>query len=86
MHHTKPTGIAIPWSIGTASSMYNVQSLCARASNLSLCLTRNSTELQLKFFPLNACQQLEMNCVPLAAKRLSARLALLPPFHHSACA
>jgi len=32
-------------------------------------------ELQLKFFRLHTCQQLEVNCVPLAAKRLSARLS-----------
>ena len=86
MHHTKPTGIALPWLIGTAAFMIYVQSLCARASILSLCLTRNSTELQRKFFPLHTYQQLEINWVPLAAKRLSARLALLPPFRHSACA
>jgi len=43
-------------------------------------------ELQLKFLPLHTCQQLEITRVPLAAKRLSARLALLPPFRLSACA
>jgi len=43
-------------------------------------------ELQLKFFPLHTCQQLEIKYFPLAEKRLSTRLALTPPFRHSACA
>ena len=89
MLHIKPTGIALPWSIGTAA--FNLYDLCTLAvcEGLDPFAVPNkelNPELQLKFFPLHTCQQLEINRVPLAAKRLSARLALLPPFRHSACA
>ena len=89
MHHIKPTGIALPWSIGTTA--FNLYDLCTLAvcEGLDPFAVPNkelNPELQLKFCPLHTCQQLEINRVQLAAKRLSARLALLPPFRHSACA
>ena len=87
MHHTKPTGIALSL-VDWHRSLYDLCTIavCEGLDPFAVPNKELNPELQLKFFPLHTCQQLEINRVPLAAKRLSARLALLPPFRHSACA
>jgi len=80
-----PTRLALDFCVLVAPQPYCTIVMCEGLDPLALPNKELNPELQTKFFPLRTFQQLEiLYHVSGAAKRVSARLALLPPYRHSA--
>ena len=82
-----PTRLALDFRALVAPQPYCANVVCEGLDLLALPNKELIPKLQTKFFPLHTCQQLEIIYrVSRAVKRVSARLALLPPYRHSAYA
>ena len=83
----RPTRLALDFRALVAPQPYCAHVVCEGLDPLALPNKELIPKLQTKFFPLHTCQQLELIYrVSRAAKILSARLALLLPYSHSAYA
>ena len=82
-----PTRLALDFRALVAPQPNCANVVCEGLDLLALPNKELIPKLQTKFFPLHTCQQLELIYrISRAAKRLSVRLALLPPYRHSAYA
>ena len=82
-----PTRLALDFRALVATQPYCANVVCEGLDLLALPNKELIPKLKTKFFPLHTYQQLEMIYrVSRAAKTLSARLALLLPYSHSAYA